>query len=62
MHYATRVRKWRVAPPYSGIALPRKLFGIEHLYRSNILLTLTDIVTSQNIDLSYWVKFVPVLN
>jgi hypothetical protein len=32
MHFATRVRTWRVARLYSEIALSRKLFGIGHVH------------------------------
>ena len=39
---------------YSVIALPRKPFGIGHLYTYTFLLRMTDAVTSQNIDLSSW--------
>jgi hypothetical protein len=32
MHFATRVRTWRVARLYSEIAQSRKPFGIGHMY------------------------------
>jgi hypothetical protein len=55
MHFATRVRTWRVARlysvQYSEIALSRKQFGIGHMYIYNFLLRMTDTMTSQNIDL-----------
>jgi hypothetical protein len=54
MHFATRVRTWRVAHLYSEIALSRKPFGIGHMYIYNFLLRVTDTVTSQNINLSSW--------
>jgi hypothetical protein len=50
MHFATRVRTWRVARLYSEIALSRKPFGIGNTYIYNLLLRMTDTVTSQNID------------
>jgi hypothetical protein len=34
MHFATRVRRWRVARLYSEIALSRKPFGIGHIHTS----------------------------
>jgi hypothetical protein len=46
------VRTWSVAPLYSGTAPPGKPFAIGHMYI--ILLRMTDVVTSQNIDLSSW--------
>jgi hypothetical protein len=55
MHFATRVRTWRVARLYSEIALSRKPFGIGHMYIYTFLLRMTDTMTSQNIDLSCWV-------
>jgi hypothetical protein len=54
MHFATRVRTWRVARLYSEIALSRKLFGIGHMYIYTFLLRMTDTMTSQNTDLSSW--------
>jgi hypothetical protein len=54
MHFATRVRTWRVARLYSEIALSRKPFGIGHVYIYTSLLRTTDTMTSQNIDLSSW--------
>jgi hypothetical protein len=54
VHFATRVRTWRVARLYSEIALSRKPFGIGHMYIYKSLLRMADIVTSQNIDLSSW--------
>jgi hypothetical protein len=39
---------------YSEIALSRKPFGIGHMYIYTFLLRMTDIVASQNIDLSSW--------
>jgi hypothetical protein len=52
MHFATRVRKWRVARFYSVLAVSRKTFGIGHMYIYILSLRMTDTVTSQNIDLS----------
>jgi hypothetical protein len=49
VHFATRVRTWRVARLYSEIALSRKPFGIEHIYI--YMLRMAVIVTSQNIEL-----------
>jgi hypothetical protein len=53
MHFATRVRTWRVARLYSvlysEIALSRKPFGIGHMYIHAFLLRMNDTVTSQNI-------------
>jgi hypothetical protein len=54
MHFAARVRTWRVARLYSEIVLSRKPFGIGHMYMYNFWLRMTDTVTSQNIDLSSW--------
>jgi hypothetical protein len=54
MHFATRVKTWRVARLYSEIAVSRKPFRIEHMYVYTCLLGMTDIMTSQNIDLSSW--------
>jgi hypothetical protein len=54
MHFATRVRTWRVARLYSEIALSRKPFGIGHTYIYTFLLRMTDTVASQNVDLSSW--------
>jgi hypothetical protein len=51
MHFAARVRTWRVARLYSEIAVSRKPFGIGHMY---ILLRMADTVTSRNIELSLW--------
>jgi hypothetical protein len=39
---------------YIEKALTKKLFGIGHMYTYNFLLRMTDIMTSQNIDLSSW--------
>jgi hypothetical protein len=51
MHFADRVRTWRVARLYSEMALSRKAFGIGHMYiYSFFLLKMTDIMTSQNTD------------
>jgi hypothetical protein len=52
MHFATRVRTQRVTRLYSETALPRKPFRIGHVYMHTYLLRITDIMTSQNIDLS----------
>jgi hypothetical protein len=56
MHFATRVRTWRVARLYgvlySKIALSRKLFGIGHMYMYTFLLRMTDTMTSQSIEIS----------
>jgi hypothetical protein len=58
MHFAARVRTWRVtrlySVLYSEMALSRKPFGIGHMYIYNFLLRMTDTVTSQNTDLSSW--------
>jgi hypothetical protein len=54
MHFATRVRTWRVARLYSEIAQSRKPFGIGHMYIYNFLLRVAETMTSQNIDLSSW--------
>jgi hypothetical protein len=54
MHFATRVRTWRVARLYSEIALSRKPFGIGHMYIYTFLLRMADTMTSQNIDLPSW--------
>jgi hypothetical protein len=54
MHFATRVRTWRVSRLYSEIALSRKPFGIEHMYIYNFLLKMTDTMKSQNIYISSW--------
>jgi hypothetical protein len=54
MHFATRVRKWRVARLYSEIALSRKSFGIGHTYIYTFLLRMADTMTSQNTDHSHW--------
>jgi hypothetical protein len=45
---------WRVARLYSEIALPRKPFGIGHMYIYTVLLRMTGTMTSQNTDLSSW--------
>jgi hypothetical protein len=54
MHFAARVRTWRVARlysvQYSEIALSRKPSGIGHVYVDNFLLRMTSIMTSQNTD------------
>jgi hypothetical protein len=56
MHFATRVRTWRVARlysvMYSEIALSRKPLGIGHVHI--YMLRMTHTMTSQNIDLSSW--------
>jgi hypothetical protein len=52
MHFATRVRTWRVARLYSEIALSRKPFGIGHMYVYTFLFRMTDTMTYQNNDLS----------
>jgi hypothetical protein len=57
MHFATRVRTWRVARLYSAIALSRKPFGIGHMYIYTYLLRMTDTMTFQNIDLSLYIYF-----
>jgi hypothetical protein len=54
MHFATRVRTWRVARLYSEIALSRKPFEIGHMYTYTFLLRMTDTVTSQNTVRSSW--------
>jgi hypothetical protein len=54
MHFATRVRTWRVARLYSEIALSRKPFGIGHMYTYSFLFRMTDVMTFRNIDLSFW--------
>jgi hypothetical protein len=54
MHFATRVRTWRVARLYSEVAVSRKPLGIGHMYIYTILLRTDDTITSQNIDLSSW--------
>jgi hypothetical protein len=61
MHFATRVRTWRVSRLYrlysvlySEIALSRKPFVIGHMYIYNFLLRMTDTITSENTDLSSW--------
>jgi hypothetical protein len=43
-----------IALPYSEIALPRKPFGIGHMYIYTFLFRMADTMTSQNIDLSFW--------
>jgi hypothetical protein len=55
VHFASRVRTWRVARLYSEIALSRKQFGIGHMYIYTFFLKMTDTMTSQNICLSSWV-------
>jgi hypothetical protein len=52
MHFATRVRTWRVARMYSEIALSRIPFGIGHVYVWICLLRMADTGASQNIELS----------
>jgi hypothetical protein len=56
MHFATRVRRWRVVRLYnvlySEIALSRKPFGIGHMYIYTFLLRMADTMTSQDIALS----------
>jgi hypothetical protein len=42
MHFATRVRTWRVARLYSEIVLSRKPFGIGHMYLYTFLLRMTE--------------------
>jgi hypothetical protein len=58
MHFATRVRTWRVARLYSvlysEISLSQKPFGIGYIYLYTFLLRTTDTMTSQNTDLSTW--------
>jgi hypothetical protein len=55
MDFANHVRTWRVARLYSEIVAPsRKPFGIGHMYIYTLLLTMSDTMTSQNIDLSSW--------
>jgi hypothetical protein len=58
MHFATRVRTWRVARLYSvlysEIAVSRKPFAIGHMYIYTSLLRITDSMASQNTDLSSW--------
>jgi hypothetical protein len=58
MHFATRVRTWRVARLYSvlysEIGLSLKPFGIGHMYIYAFLLRMTDTIISQNIDFSSW--------
>jgi hypothetical protein len=54
MHFATGVRTWHVALLYSEIALSRKPFGVGHMYIYIFLLRMTDTITSENIDLSFW--------
>jgi hypothetical protein len=60
MHFATRVRTWRVARlysvQYSETALSRKPFGIGHMYiyTSFFWLRMADTMASQTIDLSSW--------
>jgi hypothetical protein len=50
MHFATRVRTWRVARLYgvlySEIALSRKRFGMGHVYIYTFLLIMIDTMTS----------------
>jgi hypothetical protein len=55
------VTTWRIARQYSvkstvcsEIALSRQPFGIRHMYIYTFLLRITNIMTSQNIDLSCW--------
>jgi hypothetical protein len=54
MHFATRVRTWRVARLHSETALSLKPFGLGHMYIYTFLRRMTDTMTSQNIDLSSW--------
>jgi hypothetical protein len=54
MHFASRVRTWRVARLYSETAVSRKPLGIGHMYIYTLLLKMTDTMTCQNIDLSSW--------
>jgi hypothetical protein len=53
MHFATRVRTWRVARLYSvlysEIAVSRKPFGIRHMYIYTFLLRMTNTMTFHNI-------------
>jgi hypothetical protein len=63
MHFATRVRTWRVARLYSalcsGIAVSWKPFRIGHMYMHMFfLLRMVDIMTSQQINLSPWERHV----
>jgi hypothetical protein len=39
---------------YSEIVLSRKPFAIRHMYIYTFLLRMTNTMTSQNIDISYW--------
>jgi hypothetical protein len=58
MHFAARLRTWRVdrltVHMYRETALSRKPFGIGHMYIYTFFLRITDTVTSQNIDLFSW--------
>jgi hypothetical protein len=54
MHFATRVRTWRVARLYSETTLSRKPFGIGQMYKYTFLFTMAYSMTSQNIDHSSW--------
>jgi hypothetical protein len=60
MLFATHVRAWRVAHLYSVQGSVRKNISILEIVQSRtriyiyILLRMTDNVTSQNIDLSFW--------
>jgi hypothetical protein len=56
MHFATRMRTWRVARLYSEIALSRKPFRIGQMYKRTytFLLRMTETMTFQNIELSSW--------
>jgi hypothetical protein len=60
MHFATRVRTWRVACLYSEIALCRKPFGIGQMYIYSFLLRMTDIKASEKNDSSSWnILYIP---
>jgi hypothetical protein len=48
MHFATRVRTWRVA------RVSRKSFEIGYMYINIFLLRMADAMTSRNIDVSSW--------
>jgi hypothetical protein len=55
MHFATPVRIWRVARLYSVLyGEARKPFGTGYMYIYTFLLRMTDIMTSQNMELSSW--------
>jgi hypothetical protein len=56
VHFATRVRTWRVARLYSVQcnSSPRKPFGIGHVHIQYFLLKIAVSMTDQNIDFSSW--------